>query len=231
MKNIYIMGAGVQAGVAIEALRAFYGGQYRVAVLYDDARRGTAHHLRILGKVEKALQDLAPEDGVHIAFGTYASSKALGLIAEFQRKGMEVINIVSPRANIATSAKIGVNARILSGTYIGHEVRIGRSFTAHGNCAVEHNTRIGDNVLLGPGAALAGYVVLGSHCFVGAGVSIAPGVKIGHGVLLGTGAVVVKDIPDGVVAYGCPARPMRDTRTGDEVPPLKELRKLGLKGR
>ena len=42
------------------------------------------------------------------------------------------------------------------------------------------------------------------------GTITKPGVVIGNNVMTGMGSMVVKDIPDGVIAYGNPAKVMRE---------------------
>lgn len=51
-----------------------------------------------------------------------------------------------------------------------------------------------------------GKVIIGDDVFVGAGSIILPGVRIGDRVVIGAGSVVTKDIPDGSVAVGNPAK-------------------------
>ena len=49
-------------------------------------------------------------------------------------------------------------------------------------------------------------IKIGNNCFIGAGAVIMGGVKIGNNVIIGTRSIVTKDIPDGVVAAGMPAK-------------------------
>lgn len=51
-----------------------------------------------------------------------------------------------------------------------------------------------------------GKICIGSHTFVGARSIIMPGVTIGDRCVIGAGSIVTKDIPDGSVAVGSPAR-------------------------
>ncbi len=51
-----------------------------------------------------------------------------------------------------------------------------------------------------------GKVKIGDRVFIGAGSIVLPGVTIGSDVVIGAGSVVSKDVPDGHVACGNPAR-------------------------
>ena len=51
-----------------------------------------------------------------------------------------------------------------------------------------------------------GKVIIDDGAHIGIGAIIMPGVKIGKGAIVGAGSVVIKDIPDYVVAVGIPAR-------------------------
>ena len=50
------------------------------------------------------------------------------------------------------------------------------------------------------------------YAWLGVGVIVLSGVRIGKGAVVGAGSVVTRDIPDGGVAVGVPARviKMRD---------------------
>lgn len=80
---------------------------------------------------------------------------------------------------------------------------------------------IGDNVTLAPrvhilchdastkvhlGYTKIGRVVIGDNVFIGAESVVLPNVKIGSNVIIGANSTVTKDIPDGVVVAGNPAR-------------------------
>lgn len=64
-------------------------------------------------------------------------------------------------------------------------------------------------------------IALGDNVWLGGGVIVCPGVTIGQDTVVGAGAVVVRDVPSGVVAAGAPARVVRQIGEEDrvEVPP------------
>ena len=49
-------------------------------------------------------------------------------------------------------------------------------------------------------------VKIGNNCWLGEGVIVMPGVTIGDGCVIGAHSVVNKDIPEGCIAVGSPAR-------------------------
>lgn len=51
-----------------------------------------------------------------------------------------------------------------------------------------------------------GPIVIGSDVFIGHGALVMPGVRIGSRVVVAAGAVVTRDVPDGCVVGGVPAR-------------------------
>lgn len=53
--------------------------------------------------------------------------------------------------------------------------------------------------------------------WLGAGAIVLPGVSIGENTIVGAGAVVTKDLPAGVVAYGNPARVAREIGEDDRT--------------
>lgn len=57
-----------------------------------------------------------------------------------------------------------------------------------------------------------GKISVGGHSFIGARVTIMPGVTIGSRCVIGAGSVVTKDIPDGSVVVGNPAKVIMTTK-------------------
>ena len=72
---------------------------------------------------------------------------------------------------------------------------------------VAHDCIVGDHVIMANNAAIAGHVQLGSHTILGGFTAVHQFCRIGAHVMCGAGTVVLKDIPDYVMATGNPAQP------------------------
>lgn len=74
---------------------------------------------------------------------------------------------------------------------------------------MDHECRLGNGVHVGPGANLAGVVPVGDYSFIRTGAVVLPRIKSGADVIVGAGSAVTKDVPDGMVTFGNPAKVRR----------------------
>jgi acetyltransferase-like isoleucine patch superfamily enzyme len=87
---------------------------------------------------------------------------------------------------------------IASCTTIGFAVNIKRSASIGHHCLLE------DYVTINPGVTISSNVRVGTQTMIGAGSVVRDGISIGRNCVIGMGSVVLKDLPDDVVAYGNP---------------------------
>lgn len=165
---------------------------------------------KILGGREQ-LPSLIKRNARHIALG-FGNCSARMEIGDFLiDNGFSPLNVFHPTCTIASNVEIGQGTVILAGTIIDPNCKVGKYCVINNNSTICHDTIIGDGVHVCPGVHVAGKVQIGSGSWIGIGSCITDKVSIGTRTYIGAGSVVVKDIPDGVLAYGNPARVIRST--------------------
>ena len=76
----------------------------------------------------------------------------------------------------------------------------------------QHSFERLDVPLISQGMVSKGGISIGDNVWIGARVTILDGTRIGDNAIIGACSLVNKSVPDWAIAYGIPARPMRDRR-------------------
>jgi sugar O-acyltransferase (sialic acid O-acetyltransferase NeuD family) len=115
-----------------------------------------------------------------------------------------------PSAVVSKQTEIGTGVFIGPGSIIAPYVSLGNLVTINRKVSVGHHTNIGKFVVLHPGCNIGGASTIGDYTSIGMGANIINSSSIGENTIIGAGSLVTKSIPDNVIAYGVPARIMRD---------------------
>jgi len=121
---------------------------------------------------------------------------------------------------VLAGAKIGSNCNINAFCFIENDVVIGNNVTIKCGVQLWDGITIEDDVFIGPNATFTNDKYPRSKVYpekfirttikrkasIGANATILCGITIGENAMIGGGSVVTKDIPDGELWYGNPAK-------------------------
>jgi UDP-3-O-[3-hydroxymyristoyl] glucosamine N-acyltransferase len=105
--------------------------------------------------------------------------------------------------DVEIANNVAIDRAVIGSTLICKNVKIDN--LVH----IAHGVEIGENTVIIANAMIAGSTKIGKNVWVAPSSSIMNKVKIGNNVIIGIGAVVLKDVPDGDVVVGNPARSIK----------------------
>jgi sugar O-acyltransferase (sialic acid O-acetyltransferase NeuD family) len=129
--------------------------------------------------------------------------------------GIRFATAIHSSAQIARDASIRQGTVIMPGVVVNTGCDVGEFCILNTRSSLDHDSIMEDFSSLAPGAITGGGVRIGALSAIAIGAVISHGIQIGKNTVIGAGATVVKDIPDRVVAYGTPARIIRDRNPED----------------
>lgn len=143
---------------------------------------------------------------------------------------------IEPGAIIREKVEIGDNAVIMMGAVVNIGAVIGEGTMIDMGAILGGRAMVGNNCHIGAGTVLAGVieppsaqpVVIEDGVVIGANAVVLEGCRVGAGSVVAAGAVVVEDVPAGVVVAGVPARVIKavsDT-AAEKIEIVDLLRKL-----
>lgn len=205
MNRIIIVGAGGHGVVVADIVRD--------AVCFVDTSPLKAGS-RLLGLPVLGLSALqeTEHEGVIVAIGDNALRRSI--TEQLLASGERLVSAIHPSAIVAASASIAEGAVVSAGAIVMPRAVVGRGVILNTKSSIDHDCAIGDFAHIAPGATLGGKVRIGEETLIGTGASVVAGMTVGSRSVIGAGAVVVRDIPDDVVAFGVPARITSDRRSG-----------------
>jgi UDP-3-O-[3-hydroxymyristoyl] glucosamine N-acyltransferase len=116
---------------------------------------------------------------------------------------------------IGNSVEICANTDIARGSLTDTVISDGTKIDAMVHIA--HNVKIGKNCMITGGTVIGGSAVLGDSCWTGLNCTIKNKVTIGNNVLVGAGACVIRNVLDGDIVAGVPAKSIKDKVSSNEV--------------
>lgn len=179
------------------------------------------------------IHDIAKNASAIVSIGENQTRRRVA--RSLEEKGVTFETAIHPNAVVSPSARIGVGTVVMAGAVINANAVIGNHCIINTGATVDHDCVICDFCHVAPGVNISGTTHVGEGTWVGVGTCVIHGLTIGKNCMIGAGSVVVKDLPDGVLAYGNPARVIKyiskcqvaDTLNvigGGEISPFLDLR-------
>ena len=128
--------------------------------------------------------------------------------------GMRFTTLVHPTARVSTKATLGVGTFVSALAVVSAHSEVGEHTIINRGALLGHHLKMGNFCTVGPGVKLGGASVYGDQVYCGIGSTVVDYRKIGSRAVIGAGSVVTKDLECDVVAYGVPAKPVRDSKGG-----------------
>jgi sugar O-acyltransferase (sialic acid O-acetyltransferase NeuD family) len=216
--KIVIIGSSGHAKVVIDIVEQ--AGKYEIAGLVDRHRQTCEQTLgyQVLGKEEDLAQLRASHalGGALVAIGDNFVRSKIATRANEICPELPFVAAIHPSASIAKDVSIGEGTVIMAGVTVNSCCSIGRFCILNTSSSLDHDSVMEDFSSLAPGVATGGNCRIGAYSAVGIGAILIHGVQIGEHAVVGAGSLVLKHLDSFKVAYGSPARTIRERKPGDK---------------
>jgi sugar O-acyltransferase (sialic acid O-acetyltransferase NeuD family) len=156
----------------------------------------------------ETLAEFTPDPGERYCCGFLTGRD--GVVPQLNaRFGITMSTLTHPTAHVGPNVHLGEGAMIGARSVLAPNCHIGALAYVNRGATVGHDTRVGDFSVLAPGVNVGGLVKIGRNCTVGIGATVIDRIVVGDRAFVGAGSVVVRDVPEGVVVAGVPARFLR----------------------
>lgn len=216
-KKIIIIGGEGNGGVIASCIddhrKNFNDFEWEVVgFLNDSGKYKKIYDIPVLGGTNR-INDLLKED-LYFMYAIHMVGKNLQNEIIFQNLSIPLERfptIVHKTAFVAPNVILNPGVFVMSNAYIGHSSEIGYCSLIMANAIVGHNVTIGPLSHISVGGTIGGYSSLGKVSDVTFGATVLAGRKIGNYSVAGANSLITKDIPEGEIHIGTPAKYLKKT--------------------
>ncbi len=215
--RIVLLGGGVHLQYSIDVIQK----QNKFEIVgVTDSIKAVGQKLfgyKVIGRQEE-IKELVSSHGIEaglITVGDNWSRKAIYDAVASRIPSFKFVSAIHPSVIIGNNVEIGSGVVAMAGVVINPGARIG-DFTLFGTGAqIEHDCVIEEFASVSAGSVLGGFVRIGKYAAVCLGATILDRVSIGENTVVGSGSLVTRSLPASVLAYGAPAKIVRNRQAGE----------------
>ncbi|GAA2025094.1 acetyltransferase [Catenulispora yoronensis] len=220
---IAVAGAGGFGRETADAIRALPPGAAAFAGFLDDGTPSERLAPLVLGPIA-AIHD-RPGLALVVCVGNPRDYFARArIVARLGLPEHRYATVVHPLAYVSQTSTVGAGSVLLAGAVLTADAVVGRHVAVMPQAVVTHDAVVEDYATLASGVRLGGATRVGEGAYLGAGALVREGVRIGAWSQVGMGSVVLRDVPDGEVWVGNPARKLREVIRPTGITPEAVLR-------
>ena len=218
MKKILLFGGGNQVHYTIDIIEK--ENKYQIVGIIDSIHEigSDRYGYKVLGKqdnLNNIIKEYNIEGGIITIGDNWSRYYVYNSIIK-QVPNFEFVNAIHPSVIIGKNVQIGFGVVMMAGVIVNPLAKIGNfTFFATGS-QIEHDCQIYDYASVSAGSIMGGYVSIGKFSAITLGVTILDRLKIGENSVIGSGSLVLKDIPDNVLAHGNPINKIRARLIGEK---------------
>jgi len=218
MKNIVLIGGGNQVQYTIDIVEK--ENKYNIVGIVDSIKEvGTRlYGYTVIGRQEQLneLINTYKIDGGIISIGDNWSRHLVHTALKKINPYFVYFNAIHPSVCIGNNVSLGCGVVAMAGCIINPGSVIGDFCFFATGAQIEHDCTIGDYASVSAGSVMGGHVELGRLSAITLGVTVVDRIRIGENTVVGIGSVVLKSLPDDVLAYGNPAKVIRNREKGEK---------------
>lgn len=193
-KKIAIIGGG---GLSREIVECINLEKYKIIGFIDDKKLKNCNYL---GSIKNYRSWKKKVDYLVFAFGAIDRSsleKRSKFIMNIRKLKIPFLNVISPKAIISPSIKLGVGIYIAPGVIINSKSDIGDFAIINNNSTIGHNVKIGTNTVIAGNVFIGGATTIGKQTLIGPGVNIIQDIVVGGRCIISIGSNIIKNVSSG----------------------------------